>query len=130
MMMRKTPSETSLFPENIAPITTVQSAIELSSRRKKTFALDGDGAGAFGSDMDEQSTRPTGAVQNSVAKTDGPESKLKAQSSKFKAQRKFQFQSSNFQGRSKHQGQRSNGRTLLRFRIGACIVELFLSFEL
>src|SRR5256885_1533583 len=95
MMTRNTPSETSLFPENIAPITTVQSAIELSSRRKKTFALDGDGAGAFGSDMDEQNNRPTGAVQSSVAKTDGTESKLKAQSSKLKAQSsKLKVQSS------------------------------------
>src|SRR6266516_4679519 len=54
MMTRKTLSETSLLPHNSDPITTVQSTIELSTRRKNTFPLDGAEAGLIGSDMNEQ----------------------------------------------------------------------------
>src|SRR2546427_7347048 len=45
MMTRNTPSETNLLPENNDPITTVHSTIEVSKRRRKTFALE-DGLAA------------------------------------------------------------------------------------
>src|SRR5437773_3424816 len=54
MMTRKTLSETSMLPHNSDPISTVQSTIELSNRRKNTFPLDGAEAGLIGSDMNEQ----------------------------------------------------------------------------
>jgi hypothetical protein len=44
-----------LWPENIAAITIVHSTIEVSNRRKNTFAFEGDDeAGAVSGGMDEE----------------------------------------------------------------------------
>jgi hypothetical protein len=55
MMSRKTPFEITVLPENSAEITMLQSTIEVSSRRKKTLALEGSGrAGGVSGGMEEE----------------------------------------------------------------------------
>src|SRR6266480_2300205 len=68
MMTRNTPSEISLLPEKSAEITTVQSTMDVSRRRRKTFALEGCGTGETGAcDIRWKTTRLSFHCQFSFA---------------------------------------------------------------